>query len=77
MFTLGEKIEENPVIDVEMEKKTEDPNEKNNLWFEKYKPKELKDLVGNIEAVTKFKTWLNDWHETVIVGKKKKVSLKK
>ena len=71
MFTLGEKIEENPKIDVEKEHK-EDPNMKDNLWFEKYKPKELKDLVGNIEAVTKFKTWLNDWHETIIVGKKKK-----
>ena len=71
MFTLGEKIEENPKIDVEKEHK-DDPKMKDNLWFEKYKPKELKDLVGNIEAVTKFKTWLNDWHETIIVGKKKK-----
>jgi hypothetical protein len=72
MFTLGDKIEENPVAEAAEKEKQEDESNKNNLWFEKYKPMELKDLVGNIEAVTKFKTWLNDWHNTIIVGKKKK-----
>jgi replication factor C subunit 1 len=31
------------------------------LWVDKYKPKELKDIVGNAEAISTLQTWLTNW----------------
>ncbi|KAL7684146.1 putative AAA+ ATPase domain, DNA polymerase III, clamp loader complex, gamma/delta/delta subunit [Plasmopara halstedii] len=44
----------------------------NELWTDKYKPKSLNDMIGNIELGKKLKTWLLDW-EAMHVKKNKKV----
>lgn len=39
------------------------------LWIEKYGPRSSRDLVGNVECLEKFRTWLRDWNEVCIHGK--------
>jgi replication factor C subunit 1 len=43
------------------------------LWVEKYKPKKLRDIVGNIQAVEKLVKWLEDWESVVLGGFQKEI----
>lgn len=43
------------------------------LWTEKYKPKRLKEIVGNVQAVEKLVKWLEDWESVVYGGLKKDI----
>ena len=42
------------------------------LWVDKYQPNCAADLVGNSDSIGKFTTWLKDWNDVVIMGRKKK-----
>ncbi|EER12026.1 replication factor C subunit, putative [Perkinsus marinus ATCC 50983] len=46
------------------------------LWTEKYKPRTLKDLVGNNAPITKLRTWLQDWEKVHVHGQKKPVTFR-
>ncbi|SCN43030.1 replication factor C subunit 1, putative [Plasmodium ovale] len=46
----------------------------NQLWVEKYRPKNLNELVGNNQNVLKLKNWLNSWEDICIKGLKKQVT---
>ncbi|KAG7395614.1 replication factor C subunit 1 [Phytophthora boehmeriae] len=41
------------------------------LWTDKYKPKTLDHMIGNIELGKKMKTWLMDWEAMHVKGTKK------
>ncbi|PHJ20163.1 aaa family [Cystoisospora suis] len=41
------------------------------LWTEKYRPMHAEDLVGNREQMRNLQTWLNDWKDVCLLGKKK------
>ncbi|KAL3272517.1 hypothetical protein HHI36_013993 [Cryptolaemus montrouzieri] len=41
------------------------------MWNEKYKPRSFEDLVGNVQATSSLKKWLQSWHEAFENGKKK------
>ncbi|RLN51836.1 hypothetical protein BBJ29_002424 [Phytophthora kernoviae] len=41
------------------------------LWTDKYKPKTLDHMIGNIELGRKLKTWLMDWEAMHVKGTKK------
>lgn len=43
------------------------------LWTEKYKPKRLKEIVGNVQAVEKLVKWLEDWESVVYSGQRKDI----
>ncbi|XP_034939539.1 ATPase family AAA domain-containing protein 5 [Chelonus insularis] len=36
-------------------------NNENDVWTQKYKPLNTKEIIGNEEAVMKLKNWLNSW----------------
>ncbi|GAB64908.1 replication factor C subunit 1 [Plasmodium cynomolgi strain B] len=46
----------------------------NQLWVEKYRPKNLNELVGNNQNVLKLKNWLASWDDVCIKGLKKQVT---
>ena len=46
------------------------------LWVDKYAPTNEGDLVGNRNVIDQFRHWLNDWHDVIIKGYKKKVDFK-
>ncbi|KAF4758013.1 replication factor C subunit 1, partial [Perkinsus olseni] len=46
------------------------------LWTDKYKPRTLKDLVGNNAPITKLRTWLQDWEKVHVHGQKKPVTFR-
>ncbi|CRG98656.1 replication factor C subunit 1, putative [Plasmodium relictum] len=50
-------------------------NEKilNQLWVEKYKPKNIDELVGNNQNVLKLQNWLANWEDVCIKGIKREV----
>ena len=48
------------------------PEAENMMWTEKYKPRRLRDLVGNNDVVEYLRVWLKDWHDIVFKGKEKK-----
>lgn len=41
------------------------------LWTEKWRPRQLGDILGNGEVVRKLTTWLRDWRDVCILGKQK------
>lgn len=41
------------------------------LWTEKYRPMHAEDLVGNREQMRNLQTWLSDWKDVCLLGKKK------
>uniref|UniRef100_K3WVL0 Replication factor C subunit 1 n=1 Tax=Globisporangium ultimum (strain ATCC 200006 / CBS 805.95 / DAOM BR144) TaxID=431595 RepID=K3WVL0_GLOUD len=41
------------------------------LWTDKYKPKRLEDMIGNVELGKKLKQWLLDWDAVHVKGTKK------
>ena len=41
------------------------------LWTDKYKPRTLDDMIGNIELGKKLKMWLLDWEAMHVKGTKK------
>ncbi|KAF4742176.1 replication factor C subunit 1, partial [Perkinsus olseni] len=41
-----------------------------------YKPRTLKDLVGNNAPITKLRTWLQDWEKVHVHGQKKPVTFR-
>ncbi|CZT98208.1 hypothetical protein C923_00371 [Plasmodium falciparum UGT5.1] len=43
----------------------------NQLWVEKYRPKNLNELVGNNQNVIKLQNWLASWEDVCIKGIKK------
>ncbi|KAF4736324.1 replication factor C subunit 1, partial [Perkinsus olseni] len=51
-------------------------NVKGILWTDKYKPRTLKDLVGNNAPITKLRTWLQDWEKIHVHGQKKPVTFR-
>ncbi|KJP87321.1 hypothetical protein AK88_03001 [Plasmodium fragile] len=46
----------------------------NQLWVEKYRPKNINELVGNNQNVLKLKNWLASWDDVCIKGLKKQVT---
>ncbi|SBT86436.1 replication factor C subunit 1, putative [Plasmodium malariae] len=46
----------------------------NQLWVEKYRPKNINELVGNNQNVLKLKNWLASWEDVCIRGMKKQVT---
>lgn len=44
----------------------------NELWSNKYKPKNLDDIVGNQKNIANLIQWLDDWDDVVLRGNKKK-----
>jgi len=51
-----ENNEENNIVMSDKIKKIQ-----NNIWFEKYRPNSLKDLVGNKQAISKICDWIEDY----------------
>ena len=49
----------------------EDNNNNSILWVEKYKPKSLKDIIGNKTVIEKLIKWLDDWNDVILKGIKK------
>ena len=47
----------------------------NALWADRYAPSSSRDILGNGDAVTKLKRWLNAWEGTFLDSKKKVGSL--
>ena len=47
----------------------------NALWADKYAPSSSRDILGNGDAVTKLKRWLNAWEGTFMDSKRKVGSL--
>ncbi|CRG94396.1 replication factor C subunit 1, putative [Plasmodium gallinaceum] len=45
----------------------------NQLWVEKYKPKNINELVGNNQNVIKLQNWLANWEDVCIRGIKREV----
>jgi replication factor C subunit 1 len=45
----------------------------NTLWVEKYKPKQLKEIIGNVQAVEKLVKWLQDWESVIYGGLRKDI----
>ena len=43
------------------------------LWVEKYKPKQLKEIIGNVQAVEKLVKWLQDWESVIYGGLRKDI----
>lgn len=43
----------------------------NMLWTDKYKPKKLEDMIGNVELGKRMKQWLQDWDAVHVKGTKK------
>jgi len=43
------------------------------MWTERYRPRTVKDLVGNQGLVDQLYEWLKDWDEVVLRGNKKQV----
>jgi hypothetical protein len=43
------------------------------MWTEIYKPKTIRDLVGNQGVVNSLYEWLKDWDDVHIRGFKKEV----
>lgn len=41
------------------------------LWTDKYKPKQLEDMIGNVELGKRLKQWLMDWDAIHVKGTKK------
>lgn len=41
------------------------------MWTEKYKPKEINEIVGNHSAIQKMFEWLKNWNNIHIRGLKK------
>lgn len=41
------------------------------LWTDKYKPKHLEDMIGNVELGKRLKQWLVDWDAVHVKGTKK------
>lgn len=41
------------------------------LWTDKYKPKRLEDMIGNVELGKRIKQWLMDWDAVHVKGTKK------
>jgi replication factor C subunit 1 len=41
------------------------------LWTDKYKPVNFRELVGNNQAVEKLVRWLRDWDDVILRGRKK------
>jgi len=46
------------------------------MWTEKYRPRNIKDLIGNGGCIDNLYAWLKDWDEVVIRGFKKKSNFK-
>lgn len=43
----------------------------NMLWTDKYRPKRLEDMIGNVELGKRIKQWLTDWDAVHVKGTKK------
>jgi replication factor C subunit 1 len=47
------------------------------MWTERYKPKNVYDLIGNKAVIDQLYEWLKDWDEVCIRGNKKQVPFRK
>ena len=47
------------------------------MWTERYKPKNVYDLIGNKAVIDQLYEWLKDWDEVCIRGNKKTVPFRK
>lgn len=41
------------------------------MWTEKYKPKEINEIVGNYSVIQKIFEWLKNWNNIHVRGLKK------
>ena len=46
------------------------------MWTDKYKPKSIRDLIGNGGAIDSLYNWLKDWDDVVIRGYKKEIKFR-
>ena len=46
------------------------------LWTQKYKPKNISQIIGNQSVIESIVTWLRDWQKVVIQGLKKPVTFR-
>lgn len=62
-------------VDEEIDDDTFKPSTdlKTEMWTDLYKPKTIKDLVGNQGVVNSLYNWLQDWDDVHIRGNKKEV----
>lgn len=47
------------------------------MWTERYKPKNVYDLIGNKAVIDQLYEWLKDWDEVCLRGNKKTVPFRK
>jgi len=61
---------------VVVERTFESASERARPWVERHKPEALDELLGNANGVKKLSTWLRDWDDVVLRGRKKAVLFK-
>ena len=81
-FTLGTKLPDLGPIDEEPHEEAAtaavptagtQENKGSQMWTDRYKPKQFRDLVGNQGVISQLYEWLKDWDDVVIRGHKKAV----
>ena len=72
LFLMGGKKKEVVEVSSEITEIKEQPTF-TSLWTEKYKPKRLKEIVGNVQAIEKLAKWLEDWEAVVYGGLRKDI----
>jgi replication factor C subunit 1 len=60
-------IPEEPMKKIEEEKSGNECE----MWTEKYRPRSIRDLIGNSGVIDNLYNWLKDWDDVVIRGNKK------
>ena len=75
-YTLAKKLDLAPIVEAEeTEVANKDSSSKEqqkfDLWTDRYKPRQVTDLVGNAGAIAQLYEWLKDWDEVCIRGNKK------
>ena len=63
------------MMPAEPEKKVEESKTggESEMWTEKYKPRSIRDLIGNTGVIDNLYNWLKDWDDVVIRGNKKQI----
>ena len=71
----GKSRENEEEMDVIMEENNA-TNPNSLLWVDKYRPRNLDELIGNISVIQKLIEWLDDWNDVNLQGKVKKTQVK-
>ena len=73
LFLMGGKKKDDLQLIQEVDMEVEPQIRHETLWTEKYKPRKLKEIVGNVQAVEKLVKWLEDWESVVYGGLRKDI----